>query len=263
MSMRTENISFKYQRKHIFKSLNIQLKKHTITTIIGPNGSGKSTLLQILSRNLEPSEGIVYLDNQIISSLNRKTLARQLATVHQNNRAPEDFTVKEVVQCGRYSYQSILKKDIKQEEVIQHVLHQLELEDFQDKPISELSGGELQRVYIAMSLAQEPQYMLLDEPTTYLDLHYQYQVLDIISSLKENFNITIIMVLHDINQAIEYSDEILCIHNNQVVQGPPEEVVTESFISRVYNIDAKIIHDPECGMLICKRKGRASHENHH
>ena len=133
--MRTENVSFKYQRKHIFESLNIQLKKHAITTIIGPNGSGKSTLLQILSRNLEPSEGIVYLDNQAISSLNRKTLARQLATVHQNNRAPEDFTVKEVIQCGRYSYQSILKKDIKQEEVIQHVLHQLELEDFQDNQL--------------------------------------------------------------------------------------------------------------------------------
>ncbi|MBF0749571.1 ABC transporter ATP-binding protein [Mammaliicoccus lentus] len=262
--MQIENVKFQYsEHQNLFENLNIQFKKHAITTIVGPNGAGKSTLLQILSNNLKPTEGLVYLNQKLLSSFNKKELARHLATVHQKSTAPDDFTVREVVKCGRYSYQSLLKKDSRQEEVIDKVLQQLDLMHYQDTPIQALSGGELQRVYIAMSLAQESKYMLLDEPTTYLDLYYQYQVLDIVRSLKETYNMTIIMVLHDINQAIEYSDEIICINKQQLIQGPPEEIVTESLIESVYGIKAKVIKDPECGVFICKRKGKLAYENNH
>ena len=247
--MQIENVKFQYsEHQNLFENLNIQFKKHAITTIVGPNGAGKSTLLQILSNNLKPTEGLVYLNQKLLSSFNKKELARHLATVHQKSTAPDDFTVREVVKCGRYSYQSLLKKDSRQEEVIDKVLQQLDLMHYQDTPIQALSGGELQRVYIAMSLAQEPKYMLLDEPTTYLDLYYQYQVLDIVRSLKETYNMTIIMVLHDINQAVRFSDHLITMKNGDIIaNGDTEEVLTKDILEKVFNIDVEISTYPRTG----------------
>ena len=254
--MRVNDLDFQYPNQaQMFEGLTVSFNSNEITTIVGPNGSGKSTLLHLLSHNLKPTKGTVYLDQQVLSSYSKKALAKKLATVHQKSTAPEDFTVRDVIACGRYSYQSMFKPDTDCDTVVTRVMKQLDLLHYADTPIASLSGGEMQRVYIAMSLAQEPKYMLLDEPTTFLDLHYQYQVLDIVQSLKLDHHMTIIMVLHDINQALAYSDQIICMRDGRILaQGKPSEVITESLIKDVYQIDAKIIEDDECGMMILKKK---------
>lgn len=252
--MRVENISFKYHKQSIFDTLNIHFKKGAITTIIGPNGSGKSTLLQLLANNLIPTNGAIYINHKKMATISKKNLAKKMAVVHQQNKAPEDYTVYEMIKYGRYSYQSMFKKDIEQEKVVSEVIEQLNLQKYKNTPIQFLSGGELQRVYIGMALAQKPTYLLLDEPTTYLDMYYQYEILNVIRTIQTNNTMTIIMVLHDINQAIAYSDEIICLQNKKIQQGPPEKVITEELIQTMYGIHTKIIKDPDCGVFVCKRK---------
>lgn len=149
-----------------------------------------------------------------------------------------------------------MKKDVRGEAVIERVLEQFNLTKYADRPIGALSGGEKQRVFIAMALVQEPQYLLLDEPTTFLDLHYQYQVLEMIRQLNDMHRLTIIMVLHDINQALSYSDELICVANGEIAaQGKPQAIVTPELLKTIYQIDAKIIHDKDCGILIGKCHG--------
>lgn len=140
--------------------------------------------------------------------------------------------------------------------MVSDVIAQLNLQPFENEPVTSLSGGERQRVHLGVALAQEPEYLLLDEPTTYLDLHYQYQVLDIVKRLQQTYQLTVVMVLHDINQAIEYSDELICLAPGRVLaQGAPEDVVTTTLIKEMYHIDAKIIHDDAFGTMICRKRG--------
>ncbi|WP_228460007.1 ABC transporter ATP-binding protein, partial [Staphylococcus capitis] len=162
---------------------------------------------------------------------------------------------------GRYSHESWLKMDVKKETIVQNILQQLNLVNLQNKKLASLSGGEAQRVFLATALVQEPRYILLDEPTTYLDIHYQYQVLDTIRTLKDHYHITFIMVLHDINQAIEYSDEVICLNDKGVIaQGAPQEVINETILKEMYQIDAKVINDSECGMIVCRKRVRDSND---
>lgn len=255
--MNIDNIDFKYGQSPLFKGLNLTLKPHAVTSIIGPNGSGKSTLLQMLAGYLQPQAGCVYIEGNDLNTLGQKQLAQMLSAVHQNSTAPEDFSVKTLLRYGRYIHQRWLKKDVRGEAVIERVLEQFNLVKYADTPIGTLSGGEKQRVFIAMALVQEPKYLLLDEPTTFLDLHYQYQVLEMIKTLNEMHQLTIIMVLHDINQALSYSDEVICVANGQIAaQGDPSTVVTPELLKSIYQIDAKIIHDKDCGIVIGKRHGR-------
>lgn len=254
--MRTEGLHFQYKNEvEIIKNLSLTFSSNAITSIIGPNGCGKSTLLKLLSRNLKPSSGVIYLNQQDLKKFSKKALAHELATVHQTMKIPEGFTVREYIKLGRYSYGSVLNRDQHKERIIQYTIQQLNLEHLQHKKLITLSGGEAQRVFLATALVQEPQYILLDEPTTYLDIHYQYQVLDTIRLLKERYNITFIMVLHDINQAIEYSDEVICLSTDGVLaQGKPIQVINEKILKEMYQIDTKIIQDDECGMIICRKR---------
>lgn len=254
--MNINNVEFKYGQRQLFNDLNLTIKRHAVTSIIGPNGSGKSTLLQMLAGYLQPQAGCVYIKGNDLNALGKKQLAQMLSAVHQNNTAPEDFTVKTLLRYGRYSHHRWLKKDVKGEAVIERVLEQFNLTKYADRPIGALSGGEKQRVFIAMALVQEPQYLLLDEPTTFLDLHYQYQVLEMIRQLNDMHRLTIIMVLHDINQALTYSDELICVANGEIAaQGKPQAIVTPELLKTIYQIDAKIIHDKDCGILIGKCHG--------
>lgn len=196
-----------------------------------------------------------------MKTFSKKAFARKLATVHQKMNIPEGFTVRQYIELGRYSHESWLKMDVKKETVVQNILQQLNLVNLQNKKLASLSGGEAQRVFLATALVQEPRYILLDEPTTYLDIHYQYQVLDTIRTLKDHYHITFIMVLHDINQAIEYSDEVICLNDKGViVQGAPQEVINETILKEMYQIDAKIINDSECGMIVCRKRVRDSND---
>ena len=255
--MRIEHLNFYYDlQRPIFEDISLEFKSNAITTIIGPNGSGKSTLLQLLSHNLKPKSGQIFLQDKLLNQYSQKALAQRLATVHQKSKVPEDFTVRQVIETGRYSYQRLFKKDLRKDSVVNTVIQQLDLTQFEHQSVMNLSGGELQRVFIGMALAQEPQYLLLDEPTTFLDIHYQYQVLDIIKWLHEEYQMTIIMVLHDINQAIEYSDELICLGNKGLLaQGRPKDIIDHTLIQDMYHIDAKILQDPDCGTVIGKKRG--------
>ena len=170
--MRIEHLNFYYDlQRPIFEDISLEFKSNAITTIIGPNGSGKSTLLQLLSHNLKPKSGQIFLQDKLLNQYSQKALAQRLATVHQKSKVPEDFTVRQVIETGRYSYQRLFKKDLRKDSVVNTVIQQLDLTQFEHQSVMNLSGGELQRVFIGMALAQEPQYLLLDEPTTYLDIH--------------------------------------------------------------------------------------------
>lgn len=260
--MRVKGLHFQHKNdSEIIKNLSLTFSSNAITSIIGPNGCGKSTLLKLLSRNLKPSKGVIYLDELDLKTYSKKVFARKLATVHQKMNIPEGFTVRQYIELGRYSHESWLKMDVKKETVVQNILQQLNLVNLQNKKLASLSGGEAQRVFLATALVQEPRYILLDEPTTYLDIHYQYQVLDTIRTLKDHYHITFIMVLHDINQAIEYSDEVICLNDKGVIaQGAPQEVINETILKEMYQIDAKIINDSECGMIVCRKRVRDSND---
>ena len=260
--MRVKGLHFQYKNdSEIIKNLSLTFSSSAITSIIGPNGCGKSTLLKLLSRNLKPSKGVIYLDELDLKTFSKKAFARKLATVHQKMNIPEGFTVRQYIELGRYSHESWLKMDVKKETVVQNILQQLNLVNLQNKKLASLSGGEAQRVFLATALVQEPRYILLDEPTTYLDIHYQYQVLDTIRTLKDHYHITFIMVLHDINQAIEYSDEVICLNDKGVIaQGAPQEVINETILKEMYQIDAKVINDSECGMIVCRKRVRDSND---
>lgn len=260
--MRIKGLHFQYKNgSEIIKDLSLTFSSNAITSIIGPNGCGKSTLLKLLSRNLKPSEGVIYLDELDLKTFSKKAFARMLATVPQKMNIPEEFTVRQYIELGRYSHESLLKKDVKKETIVQHILQQLNLVPLQNKKLASLSGGEAQRVFLATALVQEPRYILLDEPTTYLDIHYQHQVLDTIRNLKNYYQITFIMVLHDINQAIEYSDEVICLSDKGIIaQGAPHEVINEIILKEMYQIDTKIIKDRECGMIVCRKRVMTSND---
>ena len=224
------------------QKLNAEVKKGRITAIIGPNGSGKSTLLNLFVNQLQPAAGNILLEGRDLKSYKQRILAEKIAIVYQQNNAPGDITVERLVKYGRTPYQSFWSsKDEEEEEVIAWALSATKLGELRYKKLCELSGGERQRAWIAMALAQRTDILFLDEPTTYLDIYYQYEILNLIRKLNRQFNITIIMVLHDINQAIQFSDNVIIMKNGAIVfDGPVREGITELRIEEVYGIKSMI-----------------------
>ena len=205
--LKGKNIDFSYSKDKTFiKNLNIDIPKGKVTTILGPNGSGKSTLLSILSCFNKPQKGDIYLDDIKLNKLKYKEIAKHIACVHQHNSAPEDIDVETLVSYGRSPYKK----------------NSTNLSEIRHKKVMDLSGGQRQRAFIAMSLAQNTEVLLLDEPTTYLDIYHQIEILEVVKKLNEEHNITIVMVLHDINQAIKYSHNIVIMKNGAIVnEGSP------------------------------------------
>ncbi len=224
------------------QKLNAEVKKGRITATIGPNGSGKSTLLNLFVNQLQPAAGNILLEGRDLKSYKQRILAEKIAIVYQQNNAPGDITVERLVKYGRTPYQSFWSsKDEEEEEVIAWALSATKLGELRYKKLCELSGGERQRAWIAMALAQRTDILFLDEPTTYLDIYYQYEILNLIRKLNRQFNITIIMVLHDINQAIQFSDNVIIMKNGAIVfDGPVREGITELRIEEVYGIKSMI-----------------------
>ena len=241
--LRGENISFSYVRDKAFiENLNINIPKGKITTILGPNGSGKSTLLSILSTYNKPSKGDVFIGDKNLKTLKTKEIAKLIATVHQHNESPEDLDVKTLISYGRVPHHKhgSNKKD-EDEKIINWAISSTNLDDIKDKKVMSLSGGQRQRAFIAMALAQETDILLLDEPTTYLDIFHQIEVLDLVKKLNEEYKMTIVMVLHDINQAIKYSDNIVIMKNGKIIEeGTPKSVINEKSIKTVYNVEGII-----------------------
>lgn len=240
--MEAKNITFQYGTSPFIKSLSTKVKMGGITTIIGPNGSGKSTLLHLFVNQLKPSHGEIFIEDKDLKDIKQKKIAEKIAIVYQQNNAPGDISVERLVAYGRTPYQSFWdNKDQEEEEVLDWALSVTKLTHLRHKKISELSGGERQRAWIAMALAQKTEILFLDEPTTYLDIYYQYEILNLIKELNHKFNITIIMVLHDINQAIQFSDNVVIMKNGEIVyDGPVREGITENRIKEVYGIKSII-----------------------
>lgn len=215
-----KNLSFAYGKHQVLQGLDVSLREGKITTLIGANGCGKSTLFNLMTKNLKPDQGEIQLRGQDIAHIRLKDFAKEVAIVHQYNTAPPDLTVEKLVGYGRTPYHTLgLSGDPQQdEEKIRWALEITHTVKHKDKPVAELSGGQKQRVWIAMALAQDTKVLFLDEPTTYLDVRYQLQILKLIQKLNREYGITIVMVLHDINQSLYYSDEIVAMKGGKIIE---------------------------------------------
>lgn len=249
----TENVQIGYEEKLIIKNMDIQFKNNEITTIIGPNGCGKSTLLKAITRIIPHSSGSIVLDGQSIYKENTKKIAQKMAILPQTHDNVSGLTVLELVSYGRFPYQKGFGKlNNKDYDVINWALSVTNTTEFKNRNVDSLSGGQRQRVWIAMALAQETEIIFLDEPTTYLDLAHQLEVLELLKSLNELQNRTIIMVLHDLNHAARFSHNLIALKDGVLIKaGSSEEVMNKEILRKVFNIDAEIGVDPRTGKPLC------------
>lgn len=236
--IKLENVSFSYQKERDFiKDLSLEFEAGKITTILGPNGSGKSTLLHMISTYLKPKSGKIYLNDMDIRKLKQKEIAKYISCVYQEHESPDDITVRDLVSFGRNIYTD---KD-QNEKMIDFALDATGISDIQHKKVNNLSGGQRQRAFIAMSLAQNTDVLLLDEPTTYLDIYHQIEILEVVKSLNQKYGITIIMVLHDLNQAVNYSHNLVIMKDGEIVKtGRASKVIDEKTINDVYRVSGYI-----------------------
>lgn len=256
--MATQQLTLGYQRQTIIDALDLQLPAGKVSVLIGSNGCGKSTLLKALARLLKPRHGSVILDGVDIRQRSTAAVARGLSILPQAPTAPEGISVRQLVALGRYPYQSWLQQWSAQDEaMVEQALQQTGVLALADRPVDELSGGQRQRVWIAMTLAQDTDLLLLDEPTTYLDLAHQIEVLDLLRELNRHQSKTIIMVLHDLNLACRYADHLVAVDQRTVVaQGPPAEILTEALVKQVFKLNCRVIPDPFFGTPLCTPFGR-------
>lgn len=252
-AFRMENLASGYEQVRVFEGINLSIEEGKITTIIGPNGCGKSTLLKTIGRILKKQQGTVYLQDQNMQNLSTKDIAKKLAILSQTPIAPGQLKVEELIAYGRYPHRNnvnrLTKKD---EEMIEWALHVTNTVEYRNRELAQLSGGQRQRVWLAMALAQETSILLLDEPTTYLDMAHQLEVLEIVKNLNEQHRCTIVMVLHDINHAARYSDHLIAMRQGAVMKtGTPEEILCADVMRNVFNINARIMQDPVTKTPVC------------
>lgn len=255
-----KDISLGYGERDIITGLSVDIAPGKVTSIVGPNGCGKSTLLRSLSRLLRPTGGEVFLDGKAISEIPTKQLAASLGLLPQSPIAPDGIVVADLVGRGRTPHQGLLGRWSQEDyDIVQESMEMTGVAELAERSIDELSGGQRQRVWIAMALAQRTDILLLDEPTTYLDIKHQLEVLDLLVELNETHGTTIAMVIHDLNLAARYSDELIAVSNGNVyAQGSPQDVMTQQTVKDVFGVDSVIVEDPVSGlpavMPIGKRK---------
>jgi iron complex transport system ATP-binding protein len=254
------DLSLSYDGRMVVEGLQLAIANGTITAIVGANGSGKSTILKALARLLVPARGAVYLDGKAIHREPTRQIARRLAFLPQRADCPEGLTVRELVASGRFPYRpafgGLTRRD---EEVIDWALAVVGLEDLAGRAAVALSGGERQCAWIAMALAQQTETLLLDEPTTFLDVRHQLEVLDLTQRLHREQGKTVIMVLHDLNLAARYADRMVAIRDGRLLaSGSPDEVMRPEMLRELFGIDAVVLRDPRRGTPICVAYGPPS-----
>ena len=237
-AMEVRDLSFSYGKNKVLKGISFTIEGGKITTIMGANGCGKSTLFNLMTKNLYPRKGNIFLHGRNIQNFGLKDFAKRVSIVHQYNSSADDITVERLVSFGRTPHMKMMQgRSDEDEKLTEWAMEVTNVEKYRDREVSRLSGGQRQRVWIAMALAQNTKILFLDEPTTYLDIRYQIEILELVKKLNEEYGITIIMVLHDINQAIHFSDRIIGLKDGQVAaQGSPAEVVTPECIRTLYGI---------------------------
>ncbi|MER6831270.1 ABC transporter ATP-binding protein [Streptosporangium sp. NPDC000563] len=249
MRLQAVDVRLGYGDRVVVDGLDLGIEAGTVTTIIGPNGCGKSTLLRAMGRLLRPSGGEVLLDGKRIDKMPSREVARILGVLPQAPSAPEGLTVADLVARGRHPHQTWYRQwSSDDESAVGEALAMTGLLDLGERPLDELSGGQRQRAWISMALAQGTDLLLLDEPTTFLDLAHQIEVLELVRRLHGELGRTVVMVLHDLNLAARYADRLVAMRDGRVVAaGPPAEVLTETLLAEVFELDAKVIEDPVTG----------------
>ena len=240
-----KNLQFAYDTTNVINDVSFDIAKGKITTFMGANGCGKSTLFQLLTKNLHQNKGKITLQGEDIRNIPLKEFARKVAIVHQYNTTPDDLTVEDLVRYGRTPYNKFNQSDAERQldnKKVERAMKITGILRYRDRSVGNLSGGQKQRVWIAMAIAQDTKIIFLDEPTTYLDVRYQLQILQLVKALNEKCGITIVMVLHDINQALAYSDEIIAFSpkGKVIAQGPPKEVIVDEVIGGMFKINLEI-----------------------
>lgn len=246
------NVDAGYGGIKILKDLSFHVMEGEVLGVIGPNGCGKTTLMRAMSRNLKPDAGTVLLEGKSIFKTNSKAVARSVAVLSQIHNTMSDVSVKTLVQFGRYAHQEWWRgKSSGDEEIVDWAIGRTGLRGFENRKINTMSGGERQRAWIAMSIAQKPKLLLLDEPTTYLDISHQLEIMELAASLNREDGITVVMVLHDINHAARFADRMVVIHSRKVyMEGQPWDVLSGNVLEDVFRVDAEITNDTETGRPI-------------
>ncbi|ANY66036.1 iron dicitrate ABC transporter ATP-binding protein [Paenibacillus sp. BIHB 4019] len=253
-----EQIVAGYENKTVIHGVDLVIPSNKISVIIGSNGCGKSTLLKTLARLIKPASGKITLDGKPLGKIPPKQLARVVGLLPQSPIVPEGISVADLVGRGRFPHQSLLggwtKKDY---EAVADAMNIMDITEFANHNIDELSGGQRQRVWIAMALAQQTDILFLDEPTTFLDITYQVEILDMLTDLNRKLGTTIVMVLHDINLSARYADHIFALHKGKlVVEGEPAAVITSSMVKDIFGLDCTVIDDPISGSPLVVPRGR-------
>ncbi|MCK9443218.1 MAG: ABC transporter ATP-binding protein [Tissierellaceae bacterium] len=241
-TIEVKDLYFGYKDEKVIDGVSFEIEKGNLVSLIGPNGSGKSTMIKLLNNLYTPWEGKIFVEGKEINSFRKKELARKIALVPQNSSINYDFTVEEIVRMGRYPHKKrFQREDEEDHEIVEKAMKDTNTYELRDKAVTEISGGELQRVIIAKALAQKPSIILLDEPTSHLDLNHQIEILNLLRKLNKEKNTTIIVAIHDINLATMYSDEIFMLSGGKIVdRGSPEKVITKRNIEFVYNLPVAV-----------------------
>ncbi|EZH66697.1 ABC transporter [Bacillaceae bacterium JMAK1] len=244
--LRTNSLTLGFKDRIVIDELDLDIPKGKVTILVGANGCGKSTLLRSIARLLKPKSGSIELDGLDMDQLSTKEIAKRLAVLPQSTSSPEGLTVSQLVKQGRYPHQTLLKQwSVEDEKIVNEAMTSTGVFEMADRPVTSLSGGQRQRVWIAMTLAQRTETLLLDEPTTFLDVAHQIEILDLCHMLNEVEGKTIVIVLHDLNLAARYAHHMVALKNKTIyAQGSPEEVVTTEMMKQVFALDCEVIEDP-------------------
>jgi len=257
--LRADTVTLKYDERTVARDLSVTIPDASFTVIVGPNACGKSTLLRALSRLLKPSTGKIVLDGGDIASIPAKETARRLGLLPQSSIAPEGITVADLVARGRYPHQSFFRQWSEADEAaVAQAMASTKITELANRPVDELSGGQRQRVWIALVLAQDTPILLLDEPTTYLDIAHQIELLDLLAQLNKQGR-TVVAVLHELNHACRYASHLIAMRDGALIaQGKPADIVTEKLVKDVFGLTSVIIADPVSGTPLIVPKSSAS-----
>jgi len=251
--LEARGLTLAYDDLEVVRDLDLVVPRGRVTAVVGANGSGKSTLLRALARLISPRAGTVLLDGHPIADLPTREVATRLGLLPQSPVAPDGLAVEDLVARGRYPHQRLFRQwSVRDEEAVEAALAATGVTELRERPLDELSGGQRQRAWIAMTLAQETEILLLDEPTTFLDLAHQEEVLDLLGELVAEHGRTVVMVLHDLNQACRHADHLVALDGGRVhAAGPPGDVVGAELVREVFGLSVRVIEDPVTGTPLC------------